>query len=478
MKKQTIKNKTNIHFVGIKGVGMTPLAIIAREAGFTVTGSDIDEEFITDAALKRAGITPFINFSPEHIANQDLVITTGAHNGFDNIEVKKAKEKNIRVLTAGQAVGEFMDGKIFNKKYTGISIAGTHGKTTTTGMVSTIFKINKLDPSFVIGTGDVGSLGAPGHFGNGKFFIAEADEYANEPKYDRAPKFLWQHPRIAVFTNIEYDHPDIYESLEDIRSAFLKFANQLPSNASLIACGDDRQIQQLSREYNKPIITYGFANDNNYTITKLSISGEHMFFWVKAYGRDIGEFMLKVVGEHNALNALAAFITATEAGLSLEKIKKGLLAFTGSKRRLEFIGQLSTGAKVYDDYAHHPTEIKKTLYALRKQYPQQKIVCLFQPHTYSRTKRLFGDFLRSFENADTVIITDIYASLREPFDATISSEKLTESMKDIHKNVLSIPKLSDLIEFVNGKKYRSDHVLVTMGAGDIYKINAQLKFVN
>lgn len=472
-----MKKRLHIHFVGIKGVGMTPLAIIAKEAGFKVTGSDIDEEFITDAALKKAGISPTSGFKEENVTGCDLVITTGAHNGFDNIEVKKAKGLGIDIMTTGQACGAFMNGKIFNKKFTGISVAGTHGKTTTTGMIATIFKENKLDPSFVIGTGNVGSLGAPGHFGKGKFFVAEADEYANEPKYDKRPKFLLQYPKIAVFTNLEFDHPDIYPDIESIRKVFLQFANQLPQNGSLIVCGDDRQIQKLIYEYKKPVITYGFSPDNNYVITKVSISGERMFFWVNAFGKRLGEFMLNVVGEHNALNALAALITSIEAGLTFDKAKSGLAAFTGSKRRLEYVGELSTGAKVYDDYAHHPTEIKKTLLALRKQYPDKKIVCFFQPHTYSRTKQLFDEFTRAFENADTVILSDIYASAREPFDAKINSKLLAEATAKNHKEVLHLAKLSDLIEFIDQKRYGIKNVLVTMGAGDIYKINSHLKFI-
>ncbi len=470
------KKKKYIHFTGIKGVGMTPLAIIAKEAGFTVTGSDIDEEFITDVALKNAGISPLIGFSKDHINKQDLVITTGAHNGFDNIEVKRAKELGIEVLTAGEAVGIFMDGKIFNKKYRGISIAGTHGKTTTTGMLATILKENRFDPSYVIGTGNVVSLGAPGRFGRGKYFVAEADEYATEPNYDKTPRFLWQHPQIAIFTNIEFDHPDVYATLEAIRFAFLKFANQLPTNGVLIACGDDRQIQKLIKEYNKPNITYGFSPDNNYVITKVSISGDHMFFWVSAYGKNIGEFMLKVIGEHNALNALAAFIAATEAGVSLEKARSALQAFTGSKRRLEYVGELLSGAKIYDDYAHHPTEIEKTLLALRKQYPKKKITCFFQPHTFLRTKKLFDDFLRAFEFVDTVVVTNIYPSLREQFDPTVSSKILAVSMEKFHKEVIYLPKLTDITDFINQKKFRSDTIIVTMGAGDIYKINNNLKF--
>jgi len=469
--------KKHIHFVGIKGVGMTPLAIIAKEVGFRVTGSDIGEEFITDAALKKSGIKPLVGFSPDHITRPDLIITTGAHNGFDNIEVKTARNKGIDILTAGQAVGEFMKGKIFNKKFTGISVAGTHGKTTTTGMIASIFKHNNLDPSFVIGTGNVGSLGMPGHFGQGKYFIAEADEYANEPNYDRTPKFLLHHPQIVVITNIEFDHPDIYSSIDEVRTKFLLLAEKVPAKGTLIACGDDHEIQRLIKEYNKPVITYGFSPENHYTITNISISEDHMFFWVASYGRTLGEFMLKVPGEHNALNALAAIIVSIESGLPIDKIKKSLPRFTGSKRRLEFIGQLTTGAKMYDDYAHHPTEIKKTLGTLCKQYPNKKIICLFQPHTFSRTKKLFDDFTRSFDSVDTIVITDIYASLREPFDDTISSKKLVLAMEKIHKNPIYLPKLSDLIDYIKKNKFRYDTILVTMGAGDIYKINDDLEFV-
>ena len=478
MKKIKIHpDKIGIHFVGIKGVGMTPLAIIAKEAGFGVTGSDVAEEFITDEALRKAGIKPMSGFSADHIAKPDLVITTGAHNGFDNVEVKEAREKGIKIIAGGEAVGIFMNGKIFGKDYQGISVAGTHGKTTTAGMVATILKDNHLDPSYVIGTGDIGSLGAPGHFGQGKYFVAEADEYVTEPHYDKTPRFMWQFPRITIFTNIEFDHPDAYSSLDEIVKVFAKFAKQLPDNGVLIACGDDHQIKQIIKNQTGSVITYGFSAVNNYVIDKVSISGERMFFWVSAYGRSLGEFMLNVIGEHNALNALAAFIAGIEVGLPVEKAKASLLAFTGSKRRLEYIGDLVTGAKVYDDYAHHPTAVKKTLQALRKQYPNKKIVCLFQPHTFSRTKKLFNDFVGAFESADSLILVDIYPSMRESFDQTISSSILGDAIKTKHKDVTYLPKLSDLEEYIKQKKFRSDTILVTMGAGDIYKISNNLNFV-
>lgn len=458
---------------------MAPLALIAKEAGFTVTGSDIEKEFITDVALQKAGIKPNVGFSPEHIADPDLVITTGAHGGFDNDEVLAAKAKNIPVMTQGEAVGVFMKGEIFEKKLKGVSVTGTHGKTTTTAMLATILTENALDPSYIIGTGDVGSLPAPGHFGKGNLFVAEADEYMTEPKYDKTIKFLWQHPEFAIITNIEYDHPDVYESIEDVREAFASFAQQVSPKGALIVCGDDREIQKIIKDSEKRVITYGFTPTNDYVLQRVTISGDQTFLWLESHGTLLGEFMLRVPGEHNALNAVAAIIVCLELGLSVEKIKKGLLAFQGSKRRLEFIGELLSGARVYDDYAHHPTEIKKTLTTLRAQYPNKKILCIFQPHTYSRTKMLFDEFSKAFENIDElfVIITDIYASLRELPDDSVSGKKLVDAITTSQRDVHYVPTLPDVVQYINEKKLRSDTILVTMGAGDVYTIHSKLSFV-
>jgi UDP-N-acetylmuramate--alanine ligase len=413
------------------------------------------------------------------------VIASGAHK-LNNVEVQTAQEKGIKIITQGEAVGLFMQGKLFDKQFTGISIAGTHGKTTTSAIVATVLKDAGLDPSYVIGTGDVGSLGQPGHFGKGRYFVAEADEYMTDPHGDKTIKFLWQRPQIAVMTNIEYDHPDVYDSLDDVHTAFLQFANQLPEKGPLIVCGDDPEIQRLLKDWipgsrpgmtNGRAITYGFSPANDYVITRSSISGEHTFFWVSSHGTVLGEFAIRASGDHNALNGLAAVIVALELGIPVEKIKKGLLSFRGSKRRLEFIGDLATGAKAYDDYAHHPTEIKTTLQALRKQYEKKKLVCIFQPHTYSRTKMLFNDFLKAFAVVDSVIITDIYASAREQADETVSSKKLSDMLKQYHNDVLYLPTLSDVVKYIHEKRFRADTVIVTMGAGDIYKIHSELKFI-
>lgn len=466
----------HIHFVGIKGVGMAPLAILAKEAGFKVTGSDIAEQFITDISLQQAGIIPFVGFASEHVDSADLVITTGAHGGYNNFEVVSAKDKGIHVISQGEAVGLFMQGTLFDRKFTGVSVAGTHGKTTTTAMIATVLKEAKKDPTYIIGTSQIPSLGNAGHYGKGNYFIAEADEYATEPIYDKKPKFLWQNPKIIVITNIDYDHPDVYSNLDAFREACLQFVNQLPIDGLLITYGDDREVQNLLKKFGGRVITYGFSTKNNYILSKIHPSGDNTFIQVKSSDLFLGEFMLKVSGKHNCLNALAAIIVGLETGLTSEQIRAGLLTFTGAKRRMEYHGELTTGAVFYDDYAHHPTEIRNVLFALHEKYPKKKIICIFQPHTYSRTKALFQDFIHAFSDADTVVLTDIYPSSREKSDETISSIILAQSIKQYHGKVVVLSSIEDVVEYLDKNQFGQDKVIVTMGAGDIYKVILQMNF--
>lgn len=464
-----------IHFVGVKGVGMAPLAIIAKEAGFEVSGTDIKDKFITDEVLLRAEITSIIGFSEKNVLGADLVITTGAHGGFSNIEVKKAKEMGIKVLTQGEAVGFFMKGRIFKRRFIGISVAGTHGKTTTTAMIATVLKSSGLDPSFLVGTGFIPSLGLPGHYGKGEYFVAEADEYATEPVLDKTAKFLWQHPKIAVVTNIDFDHPDVYDSLADVVLVFSKFVSMLPENGLLIACGDDRGVCELLKTYKGQRITYGLLRSNDFVINNIKFKDGITEFTLEKNDSKLGKFYLSVFGEQNVLNATAAILTGYSLGLDTNFIKKGLLAFKGTKRRAEYIGKLYFGAKLFDDYAHHPTEIKATLKAFRDVFPNKKIVCIFQPHTFSRTRALFKQFITSFNYSDTVILTEIYSSFREKKDKAISSRDLAESIGKLGKDAIFLPELSDVVKYIDKNQYKNDTVLVTMGAGDIYKINSKLK---
>ncbi len=460
----------HIHFVGIKGVGMTPLAIIAKEAGFKVTGCDIDREFITDESLKKAGIIPQIGFDASHVSDADLIITTGAHGGFDNVENIEAKKSNIPVWTQGEAVGKFMDGEIFGRKLKGISVSGAHGKTTTTAMIATILKIGGLDPSYVVGTGSILSLNASGHYGKGEYFVAEADEYSTEPKYDKTPKLLWQKPLSGIITNIEFDHPDAFFSMDELKNAFEKFSYNIKEGGVLVACLDDKETSDLIKKYERRIITYGFSNQADFYIKKYSLEEDRVYFWVSAGDTLIGQFILNVIGEHNILNALCAIVVCLELGLSVEKIKKGLLEFKGSKRRSEYRGKMPSGALLYDDYAHHPTEIRKTLESFKKSFPKKKIVCIFQPHTYSRTKSLFEQFISSFSDADEVILTDIYPSLREKEDLSVSSKLLADGILKLNKNVKYVAKLEDVVKYLDQKSYPDNFIIITMGAGDVYEI--------
>lgn len=470
-----MKKINSIHFVGIKGVGMAPLAIIAKEAGIKVSGCDLDEQFITDETLTKAGIKPLVGFDKSHLRNCDLIITTGAHGGFDNPENLQAKKLNIPVLTQGEAIAKFQQGEILGKQFEGISISGTHGKTTTTAMVATILKANNLDPSFAIGTGMIPYLNSDGHFGKGKYFVAEADEYATEPIYDKTPKMQWQKPKIGVITNIEFDHPDVYSSISELTNAFLKFAQGISEKGTLIINIDNENTKNLLKNFTGKKVTYGFSKNADFYISRITVETEKTFFWVYNKDMNLGEFSINVTGEHNALNALGAIIVCLDLGISLENIKKGLQFFKGSKRRMEFVKETMFGVMVFDDYAHHPTEIKKTLEALKKAYPNKKIVCIFQPHTYSRTKAMFNEFVGSFTDAHEVIIIKIYSSKREIPDESVSSKLLTQSISKIKKNVLYIENLEDVVKYVDQKEFGKDYVLITMGAGDVYKISQKFK---
>lgn len=470
-----MKNKIkNIHFVGIKGVGMTPLAIIAKEAGYGVTGSDVAELFITDIELEKAGIRPYIGFDPKNIEGVDLVIATSAHGGQENIEVKAAVEKGISVLNQGDALGVFQNGQIFGKKYKGICVAGSHGKTTTTAMIATILAQNKLDPGYAVGTGEIPSLGLSGHFGRGDYFIAEADEYFADAVTNKTPKLLLLNPSIIVVTNIDFDHPDVYSSIEEISDVFLEFVQKLPLDGVLIACGDGALNRKFLSSFSGRKITYGLASDNDYVLEKVNSSVDKTFFWVKSGGTILGQFSIGIFGEQNALDALGAIVVGLEIGLSLDQIKKGISKFSGTKRRSEFIGKLPGGGLLYDDYAHHPQEIKETLSAFKKSFPKYKIIPIFQPHMYSRTKILFKEFASSFTDSSEVIITEIFPSFREEKDPNFSSSLLAQEIKKYGKNASYFPTLADVVKYLTSHNFDKNTLVITMGAGDVYKIGKEI----
>jgi UDP-N-acetylmuramate--alanine ligase len=460
MKPKTYKH---IHFVGIKGVAMTSLALYFHDQGVAITGSDIEGVFPTQHVLDKAGIPISQGFYAKTIHDLkklDLVVYTGAHGGKENIEVVTASKDGIAVMPHGQALGMIMEGK------RQISIAGSHGKTTTSAMLACIFASVNIDPSYGVGCGTILGLGNPGHYGKGNVFIAEADEYMTDPGHDRKPRFLWQHPELLVVTNIDYDHPDAYKNLEEVQDAFLALQKQMTGKKTTIVNHDDVPSQVLCRT-GSHTVTYGYSEGSEYQITHVSFEEGRTYFTVSLRGTTIGEFILTVPGKHNILNGLAAIVASREFGLPYEAIKKGLLQFGGAKRRLELI-YTDNDIRVYDDYAHHPQEITASLDAIRTWYPKNRIITIFQPHTYSRTKALLPAFAKSFSKSDVILVADIYASAREVEQADITSAKLVEEIAKNQAGALYIKNLSGAKAYIKTNVFPGD-IIICMGAGDIYE---------
>lgn len=470
-----------IFFVGIKGVGMTPLSIIAKEAGIEVAGSDLSEQYITDSSLEKNSIGITSGFDVQAIKKfldgkaKTLVITTGAHKGFDNPQVAWAQKNGIPVLTQGQALGKFMEGQIFGREFEGISVAGSHGKTTISALLATSLKACGLEPSYAIGTGELFPLGFPGQLGSGSLFVAEADEYASEPVYDRVPKFLYQTPKYAIFNNIDFDHPDLFENIEEIEDAFLEFSHNVKSGGKIFANGDDPRLLNLVKNIHKDVrvITYGTSVDLDYSIGKIVQYATSTRFTVKKKGEELGVFEIHIPGAHNAKNALSVISFLFELGYKTPEIKEAVGAFLGSKRRSEIIGITKNGAFIIDDYAHHPREIQTTLSALKRSYPDKKIICLFQPHTYSRTRVLLGDFADSFSSVDKLLMLPIFRSSRDTEKDNIDLQEFRKAFEKT--DVYFAENEEHMLEYVNQNFDSSDNLIITLGAGDVYKIGYKLK---
>lgn len=457
----------HIHFIGIKGVAMTSLAVLAKQMGSKITGSDIAEEFVTDEILKRNNIKWTVGFSEKNIAGKpDLVIVTGAHGGMTNPEAVSASLKGLKVVTQGQALGMFMDG------YEQISVSGTHGKTTTSALLSFIFEKAGLSPSFAVGCADIPILATCARAGKGQYFIAEADEYITDPQTDKTPRFLWQNPKTLIITNIEYDHPDVYPDIEEIKLAFVKLIQKLPPDGLMVACIDDNNVKEIIK-YAPRVITYGKGIFADWKILRIYNNAGKTNFWLEYKGREMGHFQISLPGEHNVQNAAAVIIVSLEAGIDIEKIRNFLPLFTGTKRRFEKIGEVSN-ILLYDDYAHHPTEIKATLKALKSWYPEKRIIAVFQPHTYSRTKGLFKEFGLCFVDADIILIADIYSSAREVEKYGVTSATLVEEICQHHPNCYYTKGENEILQYLEHNIQEND-IIITLGAGDIYKIHPQIK---
>lgn len=475
-----------IYFMGIKGVGMASLAVVAKQAGIKVAGSDIGDEFITDGMLGREKIQIFTGFNPQNVQgfikgsklSEILFVATGAHNGFDNVEAKFAKEKGINIISQGQAVGVFMKGEIFGKNNCiGISVSGSHGKTTISGMLASSLSYLRMDPSYLVGTSEIFPIGSAGHFGRGDYFIAEADEYLSEPKYDRTPKLHYHDPKFLIINNIDFDHPDFYNSIDDVEKAFDDLIKKMKTGSTIIANGDDERVRKLIKDVpvTVNVITYGQNLTNDFVIEKFHQGRDESSYTVRFKSTHLGSVSLCVPGFHNAKNSLAVVALLLEIGVSFENCKKSLYSFLGTKRRMEKLGKTANGIIIIDDYAHHPEEIKKTLSSLRTYYPSKKIVVVFQPHTFSRTKALVSDFVSSFTDASDLILLPTFASLRDSENKSDENEKiLLEQFQKINKNVVMLKNIDSVVEYVN-KNYSGEEALIlTMGAGDVYKVGKKL----
>lgn len=474
-----------IYFVGIKGVGMATLATIAYQAGFKVGGSDINEEFITDSILKNHDIqihTDFRsndlqNFVGDTLRSEILIITTGAHGGFDNPQVQYAKYLGLEVVTHGQAVGIFMSGQIFNRKdIKGISVTGSHGKTTTSAMIATFLSVLGQNPSFTVGTSEIFPLGAAGHYGLGEYFVAEADEYISEMKYDRTPKLLYQNPYRALINNIDFDHPDFYKDIDHVEHVMSDFINNvLKKGGIVIANGEDSNLQKIIQKFDsKRIITFGINPYNQYFISDFKEHGLGSEFSINSHEGFIGRVKLSVPGAHNSLNSLGAACVLFSLGFSIEQIQIAFPQFLGSKRRIEYIGTTEYNVPVFDDYGHHPAEIKTTLQTLKSAFPEKKIVCIFQSHTLSRTQALIQDLVVSFDDCYQLIILPVFKSMREAENKALE-EQIKANFKSYNKSSIFLNSASDVIKYIQDHYKNSDYIILTMGAGDVYKIAQKLK---
>ena len=462
--------KKKAYLIGIKGVAMTAMAVYLKEKGFKVTGSDVAETFFTDRMLAEAGISHKLGFSKENITEKyDAVIVTGAHGGMSNPEAVQAKKIGLPVSMHGRYIGSVMSG------YQGISVAGCHGKTTTSSMIAMILSSANLDPSYAIGTAYINGLGAAGHAGRGKFFVAEADEYMTCPVTDPTPRFFWQKPSLAVITNIEFDHPDAYRNLEEVKAAYFQFAlNTLENGDHLVACQDDAESSELLQKIkHTKIATYGFSPRADFRIKKYHISEGVSFMTVEVKGEEIGEFMVKVPGRHNLLNALAAMTACNlVANLSWAQIKEGLKKYTGGNRRMEKIYEKDR-ISLYDDYAHHPTEITATLNSVRDWYRTRRLIVIFQPHTYSRTKKLLEPFAQALTLADVSAVAEIFPSAREKADPSVSSSLLVEAVKRLDGKAVLVRSKAEVLNYVK-QTVRQGDILMTVGAGNLYRWHADL----
>lgn len=447
----------NIHCIGIGGVGLSAIAEILISRGYNVSGSDMNESDTTEH-LASLGAKIYIGHRAENVENADLIVYSAAI-APENPEIVRANEKGIPLAGRAEILGTLM-----NEFENSIAISGTHGKTTTTSMVSLILEHAKLEPTILVG-GQLAEIGGNVKVGHSKYFVTEACEYRDS--------FLELKPKIEVILNIDSDHLDYFKDIEHIVKSFDKFAKAVPSDGKIIAYDSNPFVSQVIKDRSN-VITYGYNENCTYYITDVEFDANGMpSFHINYDNNDMGKIKLSIPGEHNILNASAAFACCHQLGVDVKIIAKTLEKFTGTQRRFDVIGITDGGVKLVDDYAHHPTEIKATLSAAQN-IPHGRLWCIFQPHTYTRTLALFDQFAEAFEKADVLILADIYAA-REKDIYEISSEKLSDEIKKEHpgKEVYYMENFRKIADYVRDHARKGD-LVITMGAGDIYKVGEMI----
>lgn len=445
----------HIHFVGIGGIGMSGIAELLINLGYTVSGSDLKLSAIT-RRLADKGARIYKGHSKKQIKGANVIVTSSAISP-ENPEVIKARELSIPIIPRAEMLAELM-----RIKYA-IAISGAHGKTSTTAMISQILNTAGLDPTVVIG-GLLMGLDTNALHGQGDFIVAEADESDGS--------FLKYSPAIAAVTNIDLEHLDFYKDIEDIKDKFVQFINSVPFYGLAILCLDNEHIQDILPRVTVRHTTFGMAAQADLRAKDIRFINGKSHFRVSQHNRDLGEIVLNIAGQHNILNALAGIATALELKIGFDTIKQALEQIKGVKRRLEIKGE-KKGIMVMDDYGHHPTEIAATLEAVRESYPDKRLVVIFQPHRYTRTRALFNEFVRSFYQSDILILVPIYAASEAPIDG-VSSENLCQGIQDHgHKNVSYAPDFTQALSMATHKCRPNDMVL-TLGAGDIYTLGEKL----
>lgn len=447
------KNIKKVHFVGIGGIGMSGIAEILLNQGFIISGSDKSLSEVTDR-LESIGIKIYEGHSPENLKDADVLVYSSAVN-IDNPEVKAAVDRKIPIIKRSEMLAETM-----RMKY-GIGIAGTHGKTTTTSMVGLTLTEGGIDPTIIVGGKLSGLGGTNARLGNGEFIVVEADEF------DRT--FLKLTPTIAAITTLESEHLDTYKDLDDIKSAFIEFANKVPFYGFVVLCLDEPALQDIVPHINKKIISYGLTAQADVRALDITHNGFTSKFNVKYMDEELGIITLKIPGKHNVKNSLVAVIIGKELGVDFKVIKKALESFTGVYRRFEV--KYNKEILVIDDYAHHPTETSASLKGIRDGW-DRRLVVVFQPHLYSRTRDFYQEFGRSFLNSDVFICTDVYPARELPIEGVSGAMIADITKKFGHKNVHYVQDKKNVPNLLNEIKKDGD-IIITMGAGDIWKFGEQ-----